>query len=183
MSRINDALKQAQKNQPQPVPSPAPPPIRMQPLPPVAAAPAARRTWTVPALVIALIVASIVIIGLASTRHAGSQLVAAPVQPAVAQPVAEPTPPTPASSSPVAAAAPAPVVKPVAAPEPPMPVNPPDAPRLQGIFYSPNSPSAIVDGQMVRPGDRLHQYRVRQINKTTVILVGSDGKAIQLNMN
>ncbi len=42
MSRINDALKQAQKNQPQPTPLKVAPPIRMQPLPPVTAAPALR---------------------------------------------------------------------------------------------------------------------------------------------
>ncbi len=103
---------------------------------------------------------------------------------AATQPVAEATPPdVTAASPPVVAATPAPVVKPVTAPEPPMAVNPSDAPRLQGIFYSPTSPSAILDGQTVRPGDRFLQYRVKEISKFTVTLIKPDGKAIQLNMH
>ncbi len=184
MSRINDALKQAQKNQPQPTLLKVAPPIRMQSLPPMVTAPAPRKTWLVPALMVMLIVAAIVIIGMASTRRNGSQLVAAPVPQATAQPVAEVTQsPVSAASSPVVAAAPAPVVKPVAAPEPPMAVNPSEAPKLQGIFYSPTSPSAILDGQTVRPGDRYLQYRVKEISKFTVTLTKPDGRAIKLNMN
>ncbi len=65
---------------------------------------------------------------------------------------------------------------------PPPPLNPPDAPKLQGIFYSPTAPSAIVDGKTVRPGDQFGQYRVKAISKFTVTLIGPDKKEIQIGM-
>jgi len=55
-----------QKNQSQPTPLKAAPPIRMQPLPPVTAAPAPRKTWLVPALVLALAPLSVPAMGRAS---------------------------------------------------------------------------------------------------------------------
>jgi hypothetical protein len=67
-------------------------------------------------------------------------------------------------------------------PAPPPPLNPPDAPVLQGIFYSPTAPSAIVDGKTIRPGDQFKQYRVKSISKYTVTLVGPDKKEIQIGM-
>jgi hypothetical protein len=69
------------------------------------------------------------------------------------------------------------------APAPPPPVNPPDAPKLQGIFYSPTAPSAIIDGKNVSPGDMYHQYRVKSISKYTVTLIGPDKKEITLGMD
>ena len=76
---------------------------------------------------------------------------------------------------------PVPVVTPH--PEPPAPVNPVDAPVLQGIFYSPTMPSAIVDGKTVRPGDHFKQYRVKEISKYTVTLIDADGKTVKLGMS
>ncbi len=54
--------------------------------------------------------------------------------------------------------------------------------ELQGIFYSPTSPTAIVDGKTVRPGDQFMQYQVKAITQEHGDTVGSDGKQIQLGM-
>lgn len=174
MSLINDALKQAQKNQPAAPLPPAAPALRMPP-PTAAAKPTAGSSgWLVPVLVIALIVAAVFIIGLASSRNSHQKMVAA--EPAPAEVIAPEPPP---AAVPVAAASAKPTDE--AVPEPPVPVK--NLPRLQGIFYSPTSPSAIIDGKTVRLGDRLGDYHVRQINRTIVILVGLDGKPVQLTMN
>jgi hypothetical protein len=157
MSLINDALKRAKQ---------APPrtPNALPPLQPVAEESPSVLVWLIPALVIFLIVAAIFFIGVASTQHTVRAIAAAPA-PAATQSVAEVT---------------LPVIVPHT--EPPPPVNPPDAPRLQGIFYSPTAPSAIVDGKTVGLGDQFRQYRVKEITKYTVTLVGPDGKAVKLGM-
>jgi hypothetical protein len=70
----------------------------------------------------------------------------------------------------------------------PLVTNPPPetpavpVPVLQGIFYSPAAPSAIMDGKTVRPGDQIGPYRVKSISKATVALVGPDNKEIQVGM-
>ena len=66
--------------------------------------------------------------------------------------------------------------------EPPPPLNPPDAPKLQAIFYMPKDLSAIIDGKTVRVGDQCGQYRVKAISKYAVTLVGPDKKEIQIGM-
>jgi hypothetical protein len=159
MSLINDALKQARKAPPRNTPS------ALQPLRPVADESSPVAAWLVPAVVILLIVAAIFFIGWAVAHHTVRSIVAAPDSTATQQ-VAE-------------------IKLPVVTPhpvEPPPVVNPPDAPKLQGIFYSPTAPSAIVDGKTVRPGDQFRQYRVKAISKFTVTLVGPDKKEIQIGM-
>ena len=159
MSLINDALKQARKAPPRNTPSALPP---LQPIADEASPVAA---WLVPAVVILLIVAAIFFIGWAVAHHTVRTIVAAP-DPAAPQQVAE-------ISLPVVT--PRPV-------EPPPVVNPPDAPKLQGIFYSPTAPSAIVDGKTIRPGDQFRQYKVKAISKYTVTLIGPDKKEIKIGM-
>ena len=56
-------------------------------------------------------------------------------------------------------------------------------PKLQGIFYSPTAPAAIVDGKTVRPGDPLSQYHVVEITKLTVTLKDADGKMLKLSLD
>src|SRR5664280_2464400 len=145
MSLINDALKRAKQAPPRP-------PNALPPLQPVAEESPSVLVWLIPALVIFLIVAAIFFIGLASTQHTVRTIAAAPA-PAATQSVAEVT---------------LPVIVPHTEPAPP--VNPPDAPRLQGIFYSPTAPSAIVDGKTVGLGDQFRQYRVKEITKYTCLL-------------
>jgi hypothetical protein len=158
MSLINDALKRAKQAPPRP-------PNALPPLQPVAEESPSVLVWLIPALVILLIVAAIFFIGLASAHHTVRTIAAALDPNAATQSVAELT---------------LPVVVPH--PEPPPPVNPPDAPRLQGIFYSPTAPSAIVDGKTVGLGDKFRQYRVKEITKYTVTLVGPDGKTLKIGM-
>ena len=166
MSLINDALKRARQNPPQNPPGPFPT------LPPAAGRPASAAAWLMPAIVIVLIVAAVLSIGWAMVQR--------PVQTLVV------TPPAPVASAPPSAGQVAAVVKiapPVAAPPPKPPLlNPSNAPKLQGIFYSPTAPAAIVDGNTVRPGDRLLRYRVAEITKSTVTLAGANGQVIKLSL-
>ena len=161
MSLINDALKQARQTPPRNQPNSLPP------LRPVAEESASVAAWLIPAIILILIVAAIFFIGWASAHHVVRSIVAAPEPVAVTQVVASVPPPVVTSR----------------VPEPPSAVNPPDAPVLQGIFSSPTAPSAIVDGKSVRPGDQFRQYRVKEIGKYTVILVGPDKKEIKLGMD
>jgi len=164
MSLINDALKQARKAPPRNLPSAVPP------LQPAAAddGPSAL-AWLAPAVVIILIVAAIFFIGWAVAHHNVKSVATAPEtadrvkseSPGVTLPVAQPHPADP----------------------PPPPLNPPEAPKLQAIFYVPSKPSAIIDGKTVYPGDQVGHYRVKTINKSTVILVGPDKKEIQIGVN
>jgi hypothetical protein len=157
MSLINDALKRARQN-----PSRSPQ-GSLPPLPP-AQNPTPVSAWLAPVIMIFLIAAAIFFITFAVERHSVQTIVTAPPDPVVATQQA------------------AAVALPVIAPAPPPPLNPPEAPRLQGIFYSPTAPTAIVDGKTVSPGSHYLQYRVTEITQYTVTLVGPDGKAIRLGL-
>ena len=160
MSLINDALKQARQAPPRN------PPNSLPPLRPVAEE-ASPVTWLVPAILLLLIVAAIFFIGWAAAHRAVHSIMAEPETVVVTQQIEavskrDATPPAQA---------------------PPAEINPPDGPVLQGIFYSPAAPSAIVDGKTVRPGDSFRQYKVKEISKFTVTLVGPDKKEIKLGLN
>jgi hypothetical protein len=157
MSLINDALKRAKQ---------APPrtPNSLPPLQPVAEESSLVPIWLIPSLIIILIFAAIFFIGWSFAHSAVRSIVTAPT--AATQEVA---------------VVPMPVAPPKA--EPPAPLNPPDAPILQGIFYSPTTPSAIVDGKTLRPGDKFKQYRVKEITKYTVTLIDAEGKSVKLGMS
>ncbi len=158
MSLINDALNRARHNHtPRPQGS-------LPPLPPVEQ-PKEVSKWLAPAVAIFLVFAVIFGIGWAVAHHSVHAIVTAPPDPEVA--------------TQDAADAALPIVP---APPPPVVLNPPDAPQLQGIFYSPKSPTAIVDGKTVGVGDRYQQYHVTEITKFSVTLTDADGKAIKLGM-
>jgi len=160
MSLINDALKQARQAPPRN------PPNSLPPLRPVVEESNSVVAWLLPVLVILLIIGGIFYLGWTMAHRTVSNIVAAPDGNAATQAVAELA---------------LPVVKP-ATPAPPPPLNPPEAPVLQGIFYSPTAPTAIVDGKTIRPGDHFNQYRVKAISKFTVTLIGPDNKEIQIGM-
>jgi len=174
MSLINDALKRARQAPPHVSPSPFPT------LPPAVERPASVMVRLIPAIVIVLIVAAIFSIGWAMAHRSVQTLAMIPPAPvASAQPSAGPP------ATPVARTAPPvaiPLVVAVPSPTPSPALNPPDAPKLQGIYYSPTAPAAIVDGKTVRPGDHLLQYHVAGISKNAVTLISSDGKAIKLSL-
>jgi hypothetical protein len=158
MSLINDALKRAKQAPPRNTPN-ALPPLR-----PAAEEPSSVPVWLIPSVIIILIFAAIFFIGWSVAHNAVRNIVTAPD----------------AAATQEVAVVPVPVVAPH--PEPPAPVNPPDLPALQGIFYSPTMPSAIVDGKTIRPGDHFKQYRVKEITKYTVTLIDQDGKPVKLGM-
>ncbi len=161
MSLINDALKQARQ---------APPRIPQRPLPPLPPdddEPDSRKVWLIPAIVIVLVFAVVFVIGLASAHRTVRNVVETVTAETVAtQAVAD--------VSTAVIATPPPVVT---------VVNPENGPKLQGIFYSTKDPVAIVDGKTVRPGDRYLDYRVKEITRYTVTLVGPDNKPLKLGMS
>lgn len=158
MSLINDALKQARQTPPRNQTNTLPP------LHPVADESASVAVWIIPAIIIFLIVAAIFFIGWSAAHNAVHNITTAPEVVVSTQMVDG-------------------VVVPVAhAPEPPAPVKPPELPRLQGIFYSATAPSAILDGKTVRPGDQFKQYKVKEISKYTVTLIGPDKVEVQVGM-
>jgi hypothetical protein len=198
MSLINDALKRAQQNHSADETPPKPkPPIELRlkmapPLPPPAHPPKSKSSRLVPAGAIFLIAAGLVAVGLATLRQPAHDIaVPAPEvaknETPVAKTVAPVTAPVPAPAAPaVVAPASAPKAAPVVAPvepEPAPPSNPVDAPKLQGIFYVPGKSSAIIDGKSVRAGDKISQYRVKEITKTSVTLVNANGAVVKLGMD
>ena len=160
MSRINDALKQARQAQPRTGTNAFPPQHmaanedRTSPL-----------VWIIPSLIIFLIIAGIFFMSWAAAHRTVNSIVGD----------------SEVTNRPVVVEVPVPVI-----PPPPPPVvqpEPEDLPALQGIFYSATAPTAIIDNKNVAPGDRIKQYRVKQITKYTVILTGPDGKDLKLGMS
>ena len=121
--------------------------------------------WLVPAIIIVLVFAAIFFIGWAAAHRSVHSIVSAPPDPEITNQQVE------VVSAPVTAPAPSPAV-----------VAPPDLPTLQGIFYSPTAPSAIMDGKTIHPGDNFKGYKVKEISKSTVTLVGPDKKEYKVGM-
>jgi hypothetical protein len=171
MSLINDALKQAQKSSPAGAPPRTMPPLTHRPLPPAAGNSPSRIQWLVPLLIVALIGTAIFIIGWKSSQQTDQTVVEAAASMAVSV------------VTPEAAPAPAPEPASVVVAAETSPANQENLPRLQGIFYSPTKPTAIIEGKTVQPGDRFLQYHVKQINKFTVLLTGPKGESVLLSMH
>lgn len=165
MSLINDALKQARqappRNSPNSMPSLQPAQHHDESSP--------TAVWLVPAIIIILVFAAIFFIGWAAAHRTVRTVAATPSDPdtteqaeTVVIPADPPLPPAP----------PAPVVSTATVPKP----------KLQGIFYSPTTPSAILDGKTIHPGDKFKQYTVKEISKYTVTLIDADKKEITIGM-
>jgi hypothetical protein len=179
MSLINDALKRVRQDSAPETPAAARPPALS--LQPAAHQPVSVAGWLIPAAVVFLIISGVFFVGFAMARHSVNN--AAPVETSAAA--------VSSSLVPVVNAGPAPVTNAIPQPDPSAakmatlkrsaPSEPP--PKLQGIFYSPNAPVAIVDGKTVRPGDQFLQYRVVEITRRTATLVGADGKTVKLSMD
>jgi hypothetical protein len=161
MSLINDALKQARQEPPRIPQRPLPP------LPPPDDDSNSRKVWIIPAIVIVLVFAIVFVVGLATAHRTVRNVVETVTAETVAtQTVADVT---------AAVIVPPPPEVAVVAPE--------NGPKLQGIFYSAKDPVAIVDGKTVHTGDHFQNYRVTEITKYTVTLVGSDNKPLKLGMS
>ena len=154
MSRRKDGRKPAR---------PAPP--NLSPAAPAAVpaeAPAVSRGWLWP--VVALVfVSACILAGLAMARHKAIETASRP----------EPLPVE--SISPVATNPPPPVVETNVAPASNTVAVAPARPHLQGIVYDSVRPWAIVDGKTVYPGDRVGEFRVKEISKGTLTLEDTNG--------
>lgn len=175
MSQINDALNKAKQAAPKNVPN------AVTPMQPAGnnndSSPA---VWLVPAIVIVLIIAAIFFIGWAAAHNTVRDAAVAQ-QPISATQQVETTridtilADTNNYNNNVVTDTPPP-------PPPPPPPAPVYVPKLQGIFYSATAPTAILDGKTVAPGDQIGDYKVKEIGKYTVVLVGKDNKEVTVGM-
>ena len=161
MSLINDALKRARDSQQKNPPSGAPP------LPPVESPRRGGTGWILALAAILFLAALCLFIGPALFRHKAVPVtvVTAPVVPALPPPVA----------APVAKIAPPPVA--ITYPPPPA-VAAEQPPRIQGIIFNATRPLAIVNGGIVNVGDRVGDFQVKQILKTSVVFQRPDGSQV-----
>jgi hypothetical protein len=186
MSLINDALKRARQAQP-----PTPPAESSNHhLHPVEPAHHVRHGLGVLVPVSFAGLALLVLLllwqryeGLKAARNGHGDAPNTLVAEAKSLPIADPAPapPEPAPAA-VAPSAPTPAVtnsaptNAVATPEPP-PEKP--APlKLQGIIYSPNRASAVINGKTVFVGDRIRDFRVVAITRDSATLAGASEKQV-----
>jgi len=181
MSLINEALKRAQQTQ-QENPPPTPP-LEFRPVEPDQRAP--RRTAL---LVVGLTVVIIALLGLSgllirvmqASKQTPLTVAARTNDPVAVEPAPEATltpeiteiadsvpaeAPIEADVTNAEAIVPAPAEI-EAAPQPP-PL------KLQGIFFNPQNPSAIVSGKSVYLGDRVNNFQVIAISPVAVILASA----------
>ncbi len=197
MSLINDALKRAKEAQEV---NPTPPPD----LPFRAADPAPQRKFPLPMVLLCVVVGVFLMGGLLVAvalvkRASAPQIVTATQLPAPVQPLPEKEV-SPVSDGPMAVSAvsaevpsastpdstggteatPDPATATVTESAVAVPIEVPQPPvlKLQGIFYSPNRPSAIVNGKTVFLGNSVGELRVLAITRETVTL----GSATQTNV-
>jgi hypothetical protein len=165
MSRINDALKRAQRAQQKHPPAPG---TKMPRLLPVESRPGSVIGWILPGVIGFLIVAACLFIGMALITRTVTKAAGKPGLSAAQQ-----APPT---------AIPAPASAPLPAPTTPPPPPPPE-PKLQGIVCAATGAWAIVDGKTVLVGDRLGEYRVKEISQRNVTLEKADGSQKKLGLD
>ena len=168
MSLINDALKRATQAQPA-VPPPAQTSAPMEPAVPVR--PPGTPAYFVPVLLVTLSLSCWFLVKAWDTRRSdkGESMLATTPRVVMARELRPPPEdtaspvPVPDSSAPDAAAA---ATGNESAPlEPPKPAF-----KLQGIFYRPSRPSAVVNTKTVFIGDRIAGAKVKRITMDSVTL-------------
>jgi len=160
MSHINDALKRAQEAQQEN--PPATPPLEFRPVEPDQQPP--RRSTT---LMVGLSLVIVAILGLSSllvyfisqSDSSTLQVAARVIDPPLAPLAAVSNAPAEPKTNAVVTVALVPL------PAPPM--------KLQGIFFNPRNPSALVSGQSVSLGDHVGGFRVVGISPVAVTLVSA----------
>jgi len=160
MSLINDALKRARETQRNDPPSGAPP------LPPVESRARGGAGWILALAAILFLAAAGLILGPALFGRKSPPAVTAKAPEISAPPPAE------------AALAPA---TNASTPPPATNTNQPPAalveqlPKLQGVIFNTANPLAIVNGHTVGVGDRVGDFQVKQILKSSVLIQRPDG--------
>jgi hypothetical protein len=161
MSLINDALKRARESQRNNPPSGAPP------LPPVESPAHGGTGWILAAAAILFLAAACLFIG---PFLFGDK--AAPVAATNAPGIAAPPP---VEVAPVPAPATNALPPPATNTNPPLEAAVQQTPKVQGIIFNASRPLAIVNGKAVNVGDRVGDYQVKQILKTSVVFQRPDG--------
>jgi hypothetical protein len=161
MSLINDALKRARDAQ-QKNPRPGAPP-----LPPVESRARGGTGWILAVAAVLFLAAACLFIGPFLFGDKAAPVAATNAPGITAPPPAEAAP----EPAPVTNALPPPATNtnpPVAAPvEQPL--------KLQGVIFNASRPLAIVNGKAVNVGDRVGDFQVKQILKTSVVFQRPDG--------
>jgi len=190
MSLINDALKRATRNQPTTAAVPAPEPVA--PMQPVEYRRRGLPWYFFPALLAILAVACWFIVKGVQARRQATDPASSPIlvkarepkaetpapsaapAPIVEAPVATPpaalsTPtPSPTTTQPAPTATEASATPPSPAPEPIEAPKP--AFKLQGIFFRPANPSAMVNGRSVWVGSRFDGATVKTITRESLTI-------------
>ena len=176
MSLINDALKRAKASQRNEQDSPTPP-LQFRPVDPGQKTPKPFPWFLV------ICVGAALVIGLFLLKQFGSKqpplkVEAKAVRPAGNTSTNEPTP-VAASTKAVLPPAPKPTTfQPrtqdvVAAISPaPAQIAPPPL-KLQGVFYSPTRPSAMIGGKTVFVGDKVGEFRITAIGRDSATLISA----------
>jgi hypothetical protein len=208
MSLINDALKRAKESQQNNPPPPAPA-LRFQPAEPVPEKSLLPAILTTVALLAGVGLAAFLIWQSFQEHGALRQAASASLPSLPAATAPSPTPPAPAAQ-PAPETRPTPIapnvslqtsVAPATSPAPtpaPAAIQPapatntlvavseaappkPAPPKLQGIIYRADRPSAIINGKIVLVGDRVGEARVVAIDRESVTLAGG-GETNVLNL-
>ncbi len=158
MSMINDALKRAQQAQDE-QPSAAPP-LKFQPV-----APGQEVSPRSPVVIAGVVVGLAVIVGAGGlllwlVAHSGATPLEVEARPVKAPALLVDPPPAPLAAAPETVTNAEPVVVPPPAPEL----------KLQGIFFNPRSPSAVVNGRTVYVGNKVNGFEVLAITPQAVTL-------------
>lgn len=177
MSLINDALKRAKQAQQKSPPLPAP----VTSLRPATAtrpgSSALGLLWPIAVAALFLLVGGVVVWFVVARAGTKSPLATGPNSKpsATIVPLVTASKPAPVASLPVVEQEPAPVIPPVATTNLPAVVAeaPPAWPKLQGIFYRPDRPAALLNGKTVFVGGNSGEFRVAAITQQSVTIVRS----------
>ena len=170
MSLINDALKRANQTKPPVAPDPSAQPLRIVDPPPEPAGPPKWLLFVFPAalLLVCGIAGLLIFQGWQGSDESTPQLGAVTASARVSDP--EPTPVHPSNdwvSVPPVAVPPTNTASTTSVASSSTESSFPEL-RLQGVFYRPSNPSAVINAKTVYKGDKVDTARVIAIGKETV---------------
>lgn len=160
MSLINDALKRAKRSQQQ-TPSGA------LPLPPVESRSPGGTDWALPTLAALFVAGACLFIGLAFAKR--TLPAKNPGNPTIVATVAPQKIETSAAAHDLPKTSPAPASQTAAGSSTSSKL------KVQGIFYDPSRPQAIVNGRTIGVGARVGDFRVKAISPDRVVFIAADG--------
>lgn len=163
MSLINDALKKAKQSQSQTPPAGGPPLTPVEPPPSRGGGP----VWILWLAVVLFVAATVLFFRHSGKTEMNSIVATNAPEPAIA--VTEPAPAPVQTNSPAA-----PATNAVEVVE--------RLPKVQGIFYDPGKPWAIVNRQTVHQGDQIGKYKIKTISRDSVSFQRPDGSIQEIKI-